>query len=203
MSFLVAGIVLGVSAGLAPGPLLALVISETLRHGPGAGIKVALSPVLTDLPIVLTALLILAKLSQFQLMMGVISLAGGVFVAYLGIQNFHVAGFSLKLEDVRDKSLKKGIIANLLSPHPYLFWLSVGAPSTVRAMDHGLPAAAGFIAGFYVSLVSSKMAVAALVGRSRSFLAGRAYIYVMRLMGAMLLVFAGLLIHEGVQRLWG
>lgn len=199
LSFLVAGIVLGVSAGFAPGPLLALVISETLRHGPVAGIKVALSPIVTDLPIVVATLFVLMKLSQFQNILGGVSVAGGCFVAYLGFQNFRITGFDLKLDGIRDKSLKKGVIANFLSPHPYFFWFGVGAPSTLRAMDHGLSAAIGFIAGFYVSLVTSKMAVAVLVGKSRSFLAGRAYIYVMRLMGMTLLVFGGLLIHEGFK----
>jgi hypothetical protein len=50
--FLGIGIIFGLSAGLAPGPLLMLVISDTLRHGIKAGVKVALAPVITDLPII-------------------------------------------------------------------------------------------------------------------------------------------------------
>lgn len=49
MYFLSVGAVLGLSSGLSPGPLLALVISETLRHGVKAGVKVALAPIITDL----------------------------------------------------------------------------------------------------------------------------------------------------------
>ena len=50
------GAVFGLAAGLMPGPLLALVIQQTLRHGPTEGIKVAAAPLLTDLPIVAAAL---------------------------------------------------------------------------------------------------------------------------------------------------
>ncbi|OGT32916.1 MAG: hypothetical protein A2W28_01290 [Gammaproteobacteria bacterium RBG_16_51_14] len=50
--FLVTGAVLGISAGLAPGPLLALVVTETLKHGIRTGVRVALVPVCTDLPII-------------------------------------------------------------------------------------------------------------------------------------------------------
>ena len=47
-------LVLGLAAGFAPGPLLVLVISETLQHSTRAGIKVAFAPVITDLAIVFT-----------------------------------------------------------------------------------------------------------------------------------------------------
>jgi threonine/homoserine/homoserine lactone efflux protein len=53
------GTVLGLAAGFAPGPLTLLVIRETLHHGFGAGVRVSLAPVLTDLPLIaLSALLI-------------------------------------------------------------------------------------------------------------------------------------------------
>jgi threonine/homoserine/homoserine lactone efflux protein len=58
------GIVLGLAAGFSPGPLTVLVISETLRHGLRAGVKVSLAPVLTDLPIIALAVLLLARLVE-------------------------------------------------------------------------------------------------------------------------------------------
>lgn len=36
-AYLVSGIVFGLSSGLAPGPLLTLVLTETLRHGKKGG----------------------------------------------------------------------------------------------------------------------------------------------------------------------
>ena len=41
--FVTVGILLGLSAGVAPGPLLTLVVSETLSGGVGAGGRGALS----------------------------------------------------------------------------------------------------------------------------------------------------------------
>lgn len=57
---------MGLSSVLAPGSLLTLVISETLQHDTRAGIKVALAPVITDLPIIVLTLLILSKLAGFH-----------------------------------------------------------------------------------------------------------------------------------------
>jgi len=53
LNFLTIGTLLGLSAGLAPGPLLTLVISETLQHDIKSGVKVALAPFITDLPIII------------------------------------------------------------------------------------------------------------------------------------------------------
>ena len=149
-SFLTIGTVLGLSAGFAPGPLLALVISETIRHDVKAGIRVALAPILTDLPIVILTLFILAKLSTFHPILGIISLAGACFICYLGVVNLKIKGVDLPENQDTPKSLRKGFLANILSPHPYLFWLTVGGPTTVRAMDESLFAAVGFI----LSLIS-------------------------------------------------
>ena len=197
--FLVAGMILGFSAGVAPGPLLALIIAETLQHDLKAGIKVALAPMVTDLPIVLVTVFILTRLAHFQAVLGAISIFGGFFIFWLGYQNLRLTGVNIRIENARENSFKKGIIANFLSPHPYLFWFSVGAPATVRAMDHSVFAAAAFIGSFYVLLVGSKIVIAVIVGQSRSFLAGRAYITTMRGLGVILLVFGALLFYDGLQ----
>ena len=51
MGFLASATLLGLSAGLSPGPLLTLVISETLRSSARGGIKVALITTATGLAI--------------------------------------------------------------------------------------------------------------------------------------------------------
>jgi threonine/homoserine/homoserine lactone efflux protein len=196
--FLTAGIILGFSAGIAPGPLLALVIAETLQHHLKAGIKVAFAPIITDLPIVFVTISVLARLSDFKAVLGLISICGGFFISYLGFQCIRTSGITISGEGMREASLKKGIIANFLSPHPYLFWLSVGAPMTIRAMDQTVFAAAAFIGSFYILLVGSKVAIAVMVSRSRSFLAGKAYIFTMRMLGLILVILAGFLFYDGI-----
>ena len=199
--FLATGIILGLSAGFAPGPLLALVISETLQHDVKAGIKVALAPIITDLPIIVFTLFLLVKISGFHNILGLISIVGACFILYLGIKNIRTKGVQVDLNASTPKSLQKGILVNALSPHPYLFWFSVGGPTTIRAIDQSLPAAISFILSFYVLLVGSKIVLAILVGKSRSFLLGNTYIFTMRLLGLMLIIFAGFLLQDALQLL--
>ncbi len=200
-SFLTAGIILGLSAGFAPGPLLALFISETLQHDIKAGIKVALAPILTDLPIIIFTLYILVKLADSHQLLGIISIIGACFILYLGIKNIKTKEVQIDINTSTPRSLQKGILVNVLSPHPYLFWFSVGGPTTIKAMALGLPAAISFILSFYVLLVGSKITLALLVSKSHSFLLGNKYIFTMRLLGFILILFAGILFQDGLQLL--
>jgi threonine/homoserine/homoserine lactone efflux protein len=198
---MVIGTILGLSAGFAPGPLLTLVISETLQHDIKSGVKVALAPIITDLPIIMLTLLILAKLTNFHDILGIISLIGGFVILFMGCESIRTKGIELNLQETESKSLTKGILANALNPHPYLFWFSVGAPIMTKAMRQGIIEPLAFISCFYVFLVGSKILTALLVGRSKSFLGGNVYIYTMRFLGLVLCILAVALFRDGLKLL--
>ena len=197
--FLVTGIILGLAAGFSPGPLLTLVISETLQRDIRSGVKVALAPIITDLPIIILTLLLSAQLSRFHHILGGLSILGGFFVVFLGVQCLRTKGVEIDLKTAKTRSLAKGVIVNILSPHPYLFWFSVGAPMVTKAMGVNVFAPVAFIAGFYLFLVGSKILLAVLVGRWRGFLAGKGYIYTMRFLGFVLCVLAVYLFRDGLH----
>ena len=201
LSYLTVGMVLGLSAGVAPGPLLTLVVSETLRRGAGAGVRVALAPVVTDLPIILLSVFVLANISEYHGILGLVSLAGGVFVLAMGIEGLRCKGFDAPLAEAGPGSLTRGVLANALSPHPYLFWIGVGAPLMTKALRTDLLSPLAFLAGFYACLVGSKIGVALLVGRSKSFLRGKAYVLAMRLLGLALVALAVFLFRDGIRLL--
>ena len=201
LDFVAIGTVLGLSAGFAPGPLLTLVISETLQHDVKSGIKVAFAPVITDLPIVILTLFILSRLSNFHNILGIISLSGGAFVLFLGWQSMRTTGVEVNLREARPRSLAKGVLANSLSPHPYLFWFSVGAPTMTRALSQNTNMALAFVVSFYVFLVGSKIVMAILIGRSKFLLSGNAYAFIMRFLGLALCGLAMVLFRDGLRLL--
>lgn len=199
--FLSIGAVLGLSAGFAPGPLLALVISETLKNDIQSGIKVSLAPVITDLPIILGAVFIFSMLSNFHSILGVVSLIGGCFVLMMGYGCIRTDGAKLDLKDTKSKSLTKGMLVNVLSPYPYLFWLSVGAPLVAKAQNVSTLMPFIFIGTFYIVMVGSKILLAIVVGKSKLFLSGDVYIYIMRFLGFVLFGLAIALFIDGFKLL--
>ena len=199
--FLILGTILGLSAGFVPGPLLTLVIAETLRHNFRAGLKVALAPLITDLPIILVALFLLSRIAGFESVLGIISIIGGGFILYMGYEGLRTSGQELDLRETKPKSLTKGILANALNPHPYLFWISVGAPTVVKAIEESVLAGVIFLGSFYVLLVGSKIGLALLASRSKAFLVGNTYIYAVRGLGFALCLLSILLFRDGLRLL--
>jgi threonine/homoserine/homoserine lactone efflux protein len=204
-SFLLSGVVFGLSAGFAPGPLTALVISETLKYTAVEGAKVALSPLITDLPIILFIFLVLSRLSGIDGFVGVISICGATFIAYLGYESVRFRGADFQIDDAPPHSIRKGVIANFLNPNPYLFWFTIGAPTILEALGVGLMSAVSFVLSFYTMLVGSKMLIAAAVGRSRGFLKSGVYVGIIRGLGLVLFVYAGVFLKNGLISLgmWG
>lgn len=200
-TYLAPGLVLGASAGLSPGPLQALVVSETLRYGRREGLKVAFAPLVTDPPIVAASIFLMARLAGFAPVLGLVSLAGACFLAYLAWENLTTRPES-KEEEARLPSLRKAVITNLLSPMPYNFWFFVAAPTTVAAWEEGgfVPAAV-FVAVFYAVLVGTLLAISVVVARSRSLVTGGGYVLVMRVIGAALLVLAVIFLRKGLTLL--
>jgi len=198
-TLLSSAVVYGLSAGFSPGPLLALVISQTLRYGVREGVKASMAPLITDLPIILVSVLILRSLSDSRFILGCISMAGGLFVTYLAYECFRTVRLEMADLDGGPQSLGKGVAVNALNPHPYLFWLTVGGPSVIRAWADSPLGAVAFVAVFSGSIVGSKVMVAAMAGQSRHVLSGKGYGIVMRVLGLMLLFFAVLLFKDGME----
>jgi threonine/homoserine/homoserine lactone efflux protein len=198
---LVSGVLLGFSAGLSPGPMLALVLAQTLRHGSREGCKIALTPLITDAPIILVTLALASKLAELRPLLGIVSIAGGAFVLFLAWESYNPVRQETEAPAEQPRSWFKGIVTNLLNPHPWIFWLTVGAAILAKAMAQSWLVAAAFLLGFYLLLVGSKVMVALLAGRSCNLLVGRAYRVVMRVLAVLLALFALLLFREGLKHL--
>jgi len=196
--FLLPGILLGLTAGLSPGSLLTLVISETLQHGRKNGVKVSLAPLFTDLPIILVTLLVFNQLKNLNIALALVSILGGLFLGYLGYENLKVNLSRLQTKSNKGQSLQKAVITNALNPHPYIFWLSVGGSFIVKGntLDCGL-----FLLGFYLFLVGSKISVALITNRGKSLLKSQYFVYLIRVLGFILFGYMIMLIKSGIAYL--
>ncbi len=199
IELLIAGITLGLYAGFSPGPLLVLVISQTLKHGYKEGVKVAFAPIISDIPIITVCLLFLSLISSYNLILGIISIIGGFYLGYLAYECFKTRGLTADIQLEQPKSLQKGVMLNLLNPAPYLFWITIGGPIIIPAYGENPLSILWFIIGFYTLLVGSKIALAYATGKSRDFLTGNLYIYIMRSLGAVLVIFSFYFIIHGLE----
>jgi threonine/homoserine/homoserine lactone efflux protein len=182
------GIAFGTAGGLSPGPTLTLVVAQTLRFGFKEGLKVAISPLLTDAPIVVLALVVMARVDAAPLLASVSGL-GAAFLLYLAYESFTAKLPEFSASDARPGSIRKGFLSNFFNPHPWVFWLTVGGPLMREALETTATGAALFLVGQYGCLVGAKILIAVLVAKGRGrLIAG--YGLVMKLVALTLLVFA-------------
>ncbi|MBN2523178.1 MAG: LysE family transporter [Bacteroidales bacterium] len=197
--YLGSGLFLGIVAGISPGPLLPLVVTETLKYGQKEGMKLALAPLITDLPIILAAYFLIRNFAENNLLLGIISLLGALFLLLLAYENIRYKP-SVKNKPIqKPRSFQRGIVVNLLNPHPYLFWILVGAPILVNASRVSSFAIVLFLAGFYMMLVGSKIVFALLTGKMKNILQQKAFVLSIRSLGIVLIVFSVLLFKEAVH----
>lgn len=207
MSALLAGLSLGFSAGIAPGPLMSLVITTALARGFGAGLRVAVAPLISDLPIVTAAVLFVAAVPEGA--QALLAAGGGAYILYLGVDALVAARMARPAEaapQAAAQDVLRGAVVNLLNPHPWLFWLGAGGPLLLAAWRVGSLHAAAFLFGFYALLVGSKIGVAWGVAAGRRFLTDRAYRVLLAASALLLFVFGALLLWQALgwaRAAWG
>ena len=76
-----AGATLGIGEGIKPGPLLTMVIRETLSGGLRAGLWTAAAPIFTDGPLVIFSLFAAESLAEDQTQLFLITVAGAAILA--------------------------------------------------------------------------------------------------------------------------
>lgn len=199
LAFLASGLILGFTAGISPGPLLTLVIKQTIEHGKIAGIKVASAPLITDGPIILITFLLFTKIADMRPILGIISLLGALYLAHIGYESFTIQEKNQQIKQLPDRSLRRGIITNALSPHPYLFYGSVGGPLMIKALDTSISSIMAFIVSFLIFLVGTKIVIALMVQRSKTFLKSNAFRHINQIVGIVMVVFAMLFLKESLQ----
>jgi threonine/homoserine/homoserine lactone efflux protein len=188
---------LGMAAGFAPGPLLTMVISQTIGYGFKEGVKTAFTPMITDLPVIVVATFLVSGIYTLKPLLGLVSVAGGILLCYLAWQNLKRAPVYDSSSVCKPNSIVKGALINALSPHPYLFWITVGSPILLAAYAQNFANAAAFVLGFYACLIGAKIILAYFVMQTRSFFFGQPYVWLMRLLGLVLFAFAIILFKDG------
>ncbi len=196
LTSLIAGMALGFSAGIVPGPLTTLVLTTTLARGFGAGLRVAVAPLITDTVVIIVSVLFLRAMPTWALQ--VIAGVGGLYVIYLGIEAMRTARHATLAAAPATPAhadLNRGIMVNLLSPHPWVFWIGVGGPLLISYGAQGAGLAALFLLGFYLLLIGSKVAIAAAAAGGRRLLDDAWYRRLL-LASSVLLIIMGVLLFR-------
>ena len=186
MEYFVTGLILGITAGISPGPLMAVLISETLKGNIKNGLIISIIPVITDIPLIIFLVIFLKQMQYIDLLTRILSFAGFVVLLYYGIKDLLTDKIEINLDVSKISSFRKGFITNLLNPHPYIFWGLVGVPFMINGTIMQMVL---FVVLFFTGIVGSKVTIAILTEKSKKFIHSRYYLYLIKLSGLVLIVF--------------
>lgn len=165
-------LLIGISAGISPGPLSIFILSEAAAGRYFHSLGAALSPLISDGPIACAAFLFLALLPDTDLVYAILYGCGGIYLFYLSC---HTAMTETSSEKKKSgggihHSVLKGAFVNLLNPNPYIFWLTVGGPSVSQLAQKSAGAAGMYVLLFYLGLIGTKggVALAGIAGSKRT-----------------------------------
>lgn len=176
LALAVAGMALGLFEGIRPGPLLTMVIRETLTGGWYAGARAASAPIFTDGPLILVSVILSGWIADQPTVLFLISILGAGFLVWFGIDCFRIEppDSDLGQEEVSG-SFRRGVITNLLNPNVYVFWFLIGGPLMASAADEEPLAPVAYALSFLISIIIVKMTIAYFFDRTRGALSPAAY----------------------------
>lgn len=191
---------LGIALGLTPGPIIVLLISETLIKGSRGGFSVLIGTLLVDASLIIPLSLIASLI--FQDIKPILRILGGAFLILIGILTIrnallganHVikAEFpSYKSNDKKNDripqnlrnsfsevkvSFLKGLMFQILNPMAYIFWITVGIGHTLFIMDeYGSLFFFLFPLTFWIAIISVELFWVLLAAKAQSVLSSRWY----------------------------
>ena len=195
-----AGTTLGLVEGIKPGPLLTMVIKETLSGGLRAGIWTATAPIFTDGPLVIVSLFAAAWFATQPLALFTISLLGGFFLLKMGIDCFSIDPPTSEdlLIDTKG-AFRRGILTNLLNPNVYVFWFLIGGPLMASAAEEEPLAPIAYALSFLISIILVKVFIAYLFDKTRGNISVKTYNLALSFCGFAMIIFAAGFIIQGID----
>jgi threonine/homoserine/homoserine lactone efflux protein len=168
MYFLTQGIVFGLYAAVLPGPMQAFLLSQIIRSGWKRTLPLALIPLGSDGPVMLSLFFLLSQLPLW--FTHVLRIIGGFYILYLAWDAYRTtkrtedSSFSDAPQIRQRVTFLKGITMNLLNPNVYIFWATIGVPTILTGWQISPMRGISFALGFYGTMIPTTIAWIALFG---------------------------------------
>ncbi|MDO8531479.1 MAG: LysE family transporter [Dehalococcoidia bacterium] len=175
--------VVGLSGAISPGPLLTLDIREAARRGFWAGPLIVLGHGILELVLVVALALGLRQFLDQRSLVAVVSVLGGLFLVWLGVQLVRRPG-GLSLTPARldggpngggRNLVLAGALVSLANPYWSLWWATIGLGYLVWALGSGVAGLASFFSGHILADLAWFGLVALAVASGRRLVSDAVY----------------------------
>lgn len=208
--------VVALTGALMPGPVLAVTIERSARHGWLAGTAVASGHALLELLVVAAILLGLKPYLTAPWFLGPLGVLGGAVLVWMGVQTVRTAasartGVQERPDDARrlrlsprelGKSAVCGVTTSASNPYFLIWWGTFGAGAMAVALSRG-----GFagISAFYVGHILADITwftlIGVLIASGGRWMSDTIYRWMLRILGGFLVAFALYFVKNGAAAL--
>jgi len=172
--------VVGFSGAMMPGPLLAVGIAETPRHGWQTGPIISIGHAIAEIFVVVVLSLGLAALAQSRIVTSIIGIVGGTALILMGISmGYDILKRKVNYEIVQQekksshKLAGKGITATLSNPFWFVWWGTTGLAFLVKSLKFGFIGPVVFYFGHILSDFVWYSVVSVLIWMGKTLIMGR------------------------------
>lgn len=191
---LIAGMAIGLSLAVPPGPINALIAAESVKRSYASGVRLGMGAMTADAIFLFITLIGISVLFTGDLVKMIVSAAGGVILAYMAIGILR--GFNKPLEENKNEVSRPywtGLTVGLTNPAQILWWLTAGAALITNFNSEGV---VGFFIG--IALWVSSFSITLHFARKK---AEWLYPAITLVSGIVLLFFGLLLAYSAIQML--
>src|SRR5208337_914539 len=188
---LVAGILIGLSLAVPPGPMNAIIASESVKRSYVNGIKLGMGAMTADAIFLAITLIGVTVLFTGDAVKLIVSIAGGVILAYIAVMT--IKSFNRPLTESDKEAMRSpyltGLVIGITNPSQILWWITAGAALIANFNALG-------IVGFFIGIimwVSTFSITLNFAGSKVKWL----YPAVVLISGIVLLFFSTLLLYDG------
>lgn len=172
--------VVGFSGALMPGPLLAVGIAETPRHGPKTGPIISIGHAISEIAVVVVLALGSASIAENETVTSVIAVIGGLALILMGLSMGYDAlrsrvDYTGTIGDAKASRrflAFKGITATLSNPFWFVWWATTGLAFLVKSMEFGWIGPVVFYFGHIMSDFVWYTVVSILIWQGKRILMG-------------------------------
>lgn len=198
LSTILIATVLGIFAGAAPGPYTTMVAATGLERGFRPALRLALAPLVTDVPPLVLTALVLERLNPLALTL--LGISGGVLLAMLGVRFVRRHAFAQASHlEAGSVTFWHVSLTGLTSPAPWLFWLIVGSPLMLRSWGRSWTEGVAFVAIIFLTNMTTASSLAWAASHGRNVLDPRWLGRALTTMGAALILAGTLLVWQAME----
>jgi threonine/homoserine/homoserine lactone efflux protein len=209
--------VTGFSGAMMPGPLLAVDIAETPRHGWRTGLVVSTGHAVAEIAVVVLLVAGVAVIAENTMIVRAIGIGGGLGLVGMGIlmgldilrnkvayedDKTHLKGGAPEkkkdgaLSGANQRLAGKGLIATLTNPFWFIWWGTTGLSFVVKSVELGVIGPIVFYFGHILSDYTWYTGVSIVVWRGRHIIVGKVF-------KGLLLFCAAFLLYLGITFIAG